>query len=274
MSTNPEINNDKPVITGLFAHYCGPWEYSKYTQELFAQRGYDMLLPDLPIDDPDATYDDHAEIVREAQQQRGAGEYIDIGHSWSGDIIYRQLGSAPVSMLIFLAAPLRPVQEKSGLSVDRGSQSISYSAYVAAEKSDQVIFDRDRESLGDAIFSGIGNKAVKGWATNQLRYHPHKRWSQGSGELDDGEPTDPNAVLPTDLPMEYLGLEKDKVFAYAAQVQTAGKLGIPFSSFTSCHFPMLDSPKPFVNRIITMIEDKADARQQALENLYTIEVAT
>jgi hypothetical protein len=259
------------VITGLFAHYCGPWEYERYARDIFAQRGYEMLLPDLPIEDPDATYDDHADIVRKAQQDRDAKEYVDIGHSWSGDIIYRKLGAAPVSMLIFCGAPLRPVQENTGLPVIRTSQSIRYGAYVAAEMNDQVVFERDRESLGDAIFSGIGDKALKGWATEQLRIHPHKRWSQGSGSLDVGELADPNAVLPADRSVQYIGFEKDAVFTYQAQHETANRLNIPFNSLSSCHFPMLDDPMLFVDRIIKLIEDNKDARQQTLEDLYIVQ---
>jgi pimeloyl-ACP methyl ester carboxylesterase len=257
-----EINEDNPVLTGIFAHYCGPWEWEKYVKELFAQRGYDMLNPDLPIDDLDITENEFAAIIREKQKQRGAKEYVDLGHSWGGEKGYRMLDASPVSLVIFLGSPLREVAERAGIPKDLNSHSILYHALARAEEEGGVDFEHERELIGKKFFSDLGDTALQAWATARLRPHPHK---PRSGKPDD------NAVLSNTVPMHYVGFKQDQVYFYTSQQNLVKNLlekypGLPleFSSIPSGHFPMLENPVLFVDHIIKIIEGKKEERQQTL----------
>jgi hypothetical protein len=249
---------DNPVITAGFAHYCGPWEWEKYTQSLFAAEGYEMLIPDIPIDDKDATYDDFAAIIRAAQKEKGAKEYIELSHSWSGDLSYRQLGSVPISMSIFLGTPLRPVLETAGVPKDEDSRGILYHALVKAEENGLTEFDP--EGIGDALFRGIGDTAVKAWATSQLRPHPHTP--------KDHDRQDENAYIPDGLVTHYVGFKNDYIFKFRSQERTAKSLGIDFTPIPTGHFPMLENPELLVKVVAKIIEDKREDRQRRLNESY------
>jgi pimeloyl-ACP methyl ester carboxylesterase len=255
------IDESNPVITGLFAHYCGPWEYERFTRELFAQRGYDMLNPDLPIDDPDATEDDFAATIREKQQERGAAEYVDLGHSFGCDLIYRKLGAAPVSMLIFVGGPLRKVAENAGIPRDLNSHSLLYHALAKAEEAGQADFEKEREMIGRKLFSDLGDKALQAWATEQLRPHPHKK---------NDDAIDENAKLDSAVAMHYVGLRYDHVYFYASQQQLlknlkdkSPDLPLGYSSIPTGHFPMLQKPELFVDHIVGIIEDEKQKKLAA-----------
>jgi pimeloyl-ACP methyl ester carboxylesterase len=246
---------ENPVITTVAAHYCGPWQWDKYFEELMFQRGYEVLSPGLPIDDPDMTLDDHAEILRNAQEERGAAEYVDIGHSWGGDVIYRKLGRTPVSMLVFQSAPLRPIKRNLGLPSDElSSRSLFYGSYINLEETQATGFDR--EWLGQALFSDLGDCALQAWATEQLQSHPHKPHTD---EIDE------QAVLPAKVKLHYVGTIQDRIFKYLSQKQTAEDLGINFTSIDTSHFPMLEKPLLYVEHIIKIIELAKRERQQILE---------
>lgn len=257
-----EVDEDKPVLTGVFAHYCGPWEYEKFVKGLFARRGYEMLLPDLPIDDPDATNDDHAAIIRAAQRHRGAEAYVDLGHSWSGDLIFRRLGSVPVLMAVALGSPLREVAENAGIPKDSNSHSVLYSALAKAEESGEADFEDERELIGMRLFGDLGDAALRAWATANLRSHPHV---PKSGRPDD------KARLPEDMPVHIVGFRNDRVYFYQGQKKLAKDLmkrypnsNLEFTSIPTGHFPMLEKPELFVDHIITVIERQTEgARRQS-----------
>jgi pimeloyl-ACP methyl ester carboxylesterase len=264
------LSEQKPVITATYGHYCGPWEWEgpqddekKYVKELMAERGYEMLLPDIPVSDPDITLDEQAKAIVAAEQERGAPEYVRWGHSFGGDLIYRELGSTPVSMLVFQASPLRPVLKRLGLPIPLGDQGIRYAAYVAAEIRGQVDFEGSREDLGEYMFSDLGSAALSGWATSKIQPHPHR--INHTTDRNSSAENDKNAELPQTLPMHYVSFENDTIFHYPGQQLTARKLGLEFSSIRTCHFPMLEKPDLFVDCMIRLIEDRKAERRQALE---------
>lgn len=93
----------------------GAWCWNKLNPELEA-RGHEVVAADLPIDDPNSTFDDHAEIVTDSL--RGKENIVLVGHSRGGNIIPRVAGIIAVEKMIFLCgafhATLTEEQSKEG----------------------------------------------------------------------------------------------------------------------------------------------------------------
>jgi len=73
----------------------GGWCWKKLVPELEA-RGHAAIAPDLPCEDPDATWEDYGRTVPDALADTG-GDVVLVGHSLGG-------------MTIPIAASLRPVR--------------------------------------------------------------------------------------------------------------------------------------------------------------------
>jgi pimeloyl-ACP methyl ester carboxylesterase len=250
------VNRERPVFTLTSPHYCNPWVWREFLVPELAAQGYDSVAPDLPIEDPAMTRDNHASIIREVEERKGAENYVEVGASWGGDLIYRQLGGVPVSKLVFIGAPLRPILRKTGLmEIDpllENNPNISYLALVRAEEGG-VSFDR--QSVGDVFFRDLGNEGLKAWATSQLSEHPHN--------TGDHSRSDDNAVLPRTMDMHYVGLMDDKILSFTNQKHTADVLGLDFVPFPSGHFPMLQKPKQLAELLIQIAEGRLDRQHWA-----------
>jgi pimeloyl-ACP methyl ester carboxylesterase len=83
-----------------FVHgaWHGAWCWDKLRGDL-ALQGHTTFAVDLPVDDPDATFDDHAQIVTDVLSKYD--EVILVGHSRGGNIIPRVAQDA-VKQLVFL----------------------------------------------------------------------------------------------------------------------------------------------------------------------------
>ncbi|HET7529213.1 MAG TPA: alpha/beta hydrolase [Candidatus Saccharimonadales bacterium] len=236
---------EKPVFTLTPPHYHNAWAYRFLINEL-GSKGYLAHAPRLEISDPDMTRDDHAAVMREAEERIGAESYIRAGASWGGDLIYRELGSH-VSKLVFLGAPLRPVLQRLKVPTVipelANLPRIPYASYVSGERT----YGFDREELGNVIYRNLGDSAVKNWAVSQLEPHPHTYEDPAKDE---------NAVIPVEMEKHYVGLVNDEIFDYADQVRTAKFFGMEITPLTTGHFAMFEDPKKLAELFVEIAEDR------------------
>jgi len=254
-----EISDNRPVFTLGLAHYHDPWHWHLVQKEL-ARQGYDSIVPNSPIEDPDVTLDDHAEIIHEAEELYGAEQYIRVGWSWSGDIMYRMIGANTVSKLIFLAAPLRRVT--AAYRIPKGSpvangRTLLYQTWVHAEEKG-IVDEFDPELIGNAFYNELMDDELKKMAISKLRKHPH---------LPEDE--DDIAFLP-ELDAHYVCFERDWALRPDCQTATANLLGIEKSSLPTDHAPMLSRPRLLAHHLIWIANKQSpkplSSRQAAFVN--------
>lgn len=237
-------SREKPVFTFTSPHYHNGWCWD-LVRPLLKEEGFDSLAVDLPISDPTLTRDMHAEIIREAERQKGAENYIEVGASWGADLSYRKLGDVPVSAVVLMGAPLRPVIDRLGLTDYIPSlhnyPSLAYHALVKAEENGAEF---DRYAWGEVFYRGIGDMAIKNWAIENLEPHPHTN-----------DPSDENAILPADVETHFVGFVNDQILSYESQVKTADALGLDFIPFPSGHFGMLEKPR-YIADLLTQVARK------------------
>jgi pimeloyl-ACP methyl ester carboxylesterase len=91
------------MTTFALAHgaFHGAWCWEQLTPLLEAA-GHDVVTMELPIDDPSASFDDHADVICAAL--RGRDDVILIGHSFAGNAIPLAAARFPVQHLVYLCA--------------------------------------------------------------------------------------------------------------------------------------------------------------------------
>ena len=78
------------------------WHWSPLTAEL-ERMGHEVIAPDLPIDDPEKTFDDYADVVLEALAD-AAEDVTLVGYSLGGLTAPLVAARRPVSRIVYLAA--------------------------------------------------------------------------------------------------------------------------------------------------------------------------
>ena len=84
----------------------GAWCWEHLTP-LLRQRGHRVIAPELPCDDPSATFDDYADVVCAALGDRDDVDHQDVvavGHSLGGHTIPLVAARRPIRHLVYLAA--------------------------------------------------------------------------------------------------------------------------------------------------------------------------
>lgn len=66
--------------------------------------GHDVVAPDLPCDDPEATFDDYAEVVLSAIPDVEADDLVIVGYSLGGHTAARITDRRPVREIVYVAA--------------------------------------------------------------------------------------------------------------------------------------------------------------------------
>jgi pimeloyl-ACP methyl ester carboxylesterase len=77
----------------------GAWCWEK-VEDALQEAGHRSIAVDLPIDNPESTFDDHADIVAAALE--GQENIVLVGHSRGGNIIPRVAAKIAVSRMIFV----------------------------------------------------------------------------------------------------------------------------------------------------------------------------
>jgi pimeloyl-ACP methyl ester carboxylesterase len=109
------------VSTFALVHgaWHGAWCWERLTPELEA-RGHRVVAPDLPSDDPTATFITYADVVEDAIA--GEDDVVLVGHSLAGNTIPLVAERRPVSRLVYLCAvvpiPGRSFNETVGIERD------------------------------------------------------------------------------------------------------------------------------------------------------------
>ena len=98
----------------------GGWCWDLLVDEL-TQRGYRCVAPDLPFDDPSATWDSYAEIVADALS--GVDDPILVGHSGGATIIPLVALRRPVKLLVYVcpSTPIATPRQDSPMSLQNGA---------------------------------------------------------------------------------------------------------------------------------------------------------
>jgi len=66
--------------------------------------GHDVVAPDLPCEDPTATFDDYAEVVLDALKETPGDDVVVVGFSLGGHTAALVAARRPVRQLVYLAA--------------------------------------------------------------------------------------------------------------------------------------------------------------------------
>jgi pimeloyl-ACP methyl ester carboxylesterase len=100
------------VSTFALVHgaWHGAWCWERLTPELEA-RGHRVVAPDLPCEDPSATFPTYADVVLDALET-AEEDVVLVGHSLAGNTIPLVADRRPVSRLVYLCA-LVPIPGRS-----------------------------------------------------------------------------------------------------------------------------------------------------------------
>ena len=79
------------------------WHWAGVPEELRAM-GHEVVAPDLPCEDPTATFDDYADAVIEALGDTAADEAVVVGFSMGGQVAPLVAARRPVREVVYLAA--------------------------------------------------------------------------------------------------------------------------------------------------------------------------
>ncbi len=97
----------------------GAWCWERLAPELEA-RGHRVIAPDLPSDDPAATFITYADVVEQALA--GEDDVVLVGHSLAGQTVPLVAARRPVSRIVYLCAvvpiPGRSFNEQAGIEPD------------------------------------------------------------------------------------------------------------------------------------------------------------
>jgi pimeloyl-ACP methyl ester carboxylesterase len=117
------------VSTFALVHgaWHGAWCWERLMPELEA-RGHRVVAPDLPSDDPAATFVTYADVVEDSLA--GEDDIVLVGHSLAGNTVPLVAARRPVSRIVYLCAvvpiPGRSFNEQSRIEPDtfiRGYQA-------------------------------------------------------------------------------------------------------------------------------------------------------
>ncbi len=159
------------MATFVLVHggYHGGWCWDRLRAEL-GHRGHDSLAPDLPIDDPDASYGEYATAVVEAMTDSDDddGDVVLVGHSLGCFVVPLIATTRNVGRLVLLnAVPTLP-----GAPIPMGEASTLTDELAAAEQ--HTFFDSRGRGLqppavSRSLFYNDCDDASANWALARLR---------------------------------------------------------------------------------------------------------
>jgi pimeloyl-ACP methyl ester carboxylesterase len=197
--------------------------------------GHDVVAPDLPCDDPAATFGDYADVVVDAIGDRG--DVTIVAHSLGGFTAPLVADRVPTELLVLVAAMVPRPGEAAG-------DWWSASGYIEAT--------RDQADEDDEIAVFMHDVAP------QLA-----RVALGRGRTQSGAPMAqpwPLAAWP-DVPTRYLLCRDDRFFpASFARAMARERLGVVADEIAGSHCVYLSRPRALADRLEAYTVQRAAAR--------------
>lgn len=235
MSTELGNNSERTTFCLVHGRHHDGWCWESVRKELDEQ-GWPSIAPDLPIEDPLLSLEDHAEVMADAEAASGAETIVRVGWSWGANIIPRAIGGVSIKKLIFVAGAFhRSTIEQWGDESVRATHSIAYDAMQTSLPLDPP---RALAEVADYVFyHDIEDDILKAKALAHLRDHPRR-------EDEPGLPVFP------ELPREYILTTQDRAVAPASQKKIAELLDVEPIPIESGHAPMLSRPQELAHWLI------------------------
>lgn len=202
-------------------------------------RGHAAVAPDLPCDDPAATYADYADVAA-ASVAAVAGLVVAVGHSLGGCTVPLIPARHPVERLVFLAAALpalgrddAPTQIEPAFSASFGTDDLRRGVWEPG-RAIAVMYDGLPAEVAAAAAATLRPQA---WTPDRAPY--------------------PLDQVP-DVPSRYVLYRGDKVVRNEYSRWAAGELlGIEAIELDGGHFPMLEDPSGLADLLVCLLERPA-----------------
>lgn len=186
------------MSTFVLAHgaWHGAWCWDAVAAEL-THRGHDAVAMDLPVDDPQATFDDYADAVCAAIDHHGDSAPIVVGHSLAGHVIPRVAARRSVAHLVYVCA-LIPEPGRSFYDQNTAGDIVPPERLAGLSEFDELRRRRwvDPELTRRALFHDC-DEAVFAAAYARLRPQAAARFAEPF-HLDELPSVDSTYVLCTD----------------------------------------------------------------------------
>lgn len=199
--------------------------------------GHRVVCPDLPCDDPDAGFDDYADVVAAALE--GETAPVVVGHSLAGMTIPLVAARRPVARLVFLCAALPP-----GWSPAGGPERFQASFLDGSERDEAGRVHWPPEAAVGSMYARVEPSLARRAAA---RLRP-----QAWGLVDRPYPL----AQPPPVPCASIVATEDESF-HAAWSRWAAReiLGVEPVELPGGHFPMLERPLELAEVLCRALED-------------------
>jgi pimeloyl-ACP methyl ester carboxylesterase len=165
------------VTTFALVHgaWHGAWCWEQLTL-LLTDRGHAVITPELPCDDPSATFEDYADVVCGALGDR-ADDVIVVGHSLAGHTIPLIAARRPVRHLVYLCALVPDLGRSMRDQMREGSDMLNPMLLQALSRPDEQRRNAwiDEALTTELLFGGVDADTAHA-AFQQLRpqaLHPY-----------------------------------------------------------------------------------------------------
>jgi pimeloyl-ACP methyl ester carboxylesterase len=220
------------VSTFALVHgaWHGAWCWERLTPELEA-RGHRVVAPDLPCDDPTATFETYAEVVVRALEPEG-DDVVLVGHSLAGNTIPLVADQRRVSRLVYLCAlvPIPGCSFEEQLNTERDTFIRGYQAGLEGDDQGRSIWI-DEELAQSTLFADCDEREAHA-AFERLRPQAIAHYAERF----------PLAAFPP-APSTYVVCREDRIVNpdWSRRV-AAGRLDAELIELPGSHSPFLSRP--------------------------------
>ena len=210
----------------------GGWCWNLLADEL-AKRGHRSVAPDLPYDDPSASWSTYTDVVADALS--GVDEPVLVGHSGGAVIIPLVAVCRPVRQLVYLcpSTPIATPRTDSPPSLQDGAWDA-----VKTDELGRSCWDPDDAVQG--MYRHL-DPGLAAWAAARLR--------------PDADPGSPYPLEgPPKLPSVYVYAADDEFFTPESRRWAARTIfGIEPVEIAGGHFPMLERPAELADLLVASL---------------------
>lgn len=203
-------------------------------------RGHRCVAPDLPMEDPDATFSDYADVVDARLSGLAFDDVVLVAHSMGGMVVPLVADRHPVRACVYVAAML-PVPGERLADVMRAEPMIEPAAAAAMVGGDDGLIRWDPDAADALLLDELSPERAT-QARAQLRPHAVAPYR---------EPC-PLAALP-DVPSAYVVCAEDRVVSPAWGRRAARqRLGVTARELPGGHMPQLARPRELAGLLLEL----------------------